>query len=227
MANKTIILDLDDTLYCEYDYVRSGFYVVAKYLAEQSGVSQKVIYDKLINYWEKYGRGQVFNLTCAFFHLNKIDIKHLVHIYRQHTPKIELYKDAEDLLTYAGDVNLPLGLITDGATVTQWKKIQALQLEERMNAIVVSDDLGGPNFWKPSEVPYLQAMDRLKKKPEQCMYIGDNPNKDFIAAKALGMETVRVVRQTGDHMKTRLDKVYEADWEISSLTELIDGERSR
>jgi putative hydrolase of the HAD superfamily len=54
-----------------------------------------------------------------------------------------------------------------------------------------------------------------------CVYIGDNPNKDFITARKLGMGTVRIVRDVGDHMQTRLGKEYEADAVIYSLTELI------
>ncbi|GAB2545067.1 HAD family hydrolase [Gracilibacillus alcaliphilus] len=222
MINKTIILDLDDTLYCEHDYVRSGFEAVAHYIAGHSEFTPNHIYNQLIAYWQERGRGQVFDLTCAFFHIDDIDIAELVQVYRFHTPSIQLYDDAVQFLDDANMRKLPLGLITDGTSITQWNKIKALQLVDRIEAIVVSDDLGGSACWKPNKAPYQLALKQLDKLPEQCIYVGDNPHKDFITARKLGMETVRIVRSIGDHMNTRLDKAYEADWEIHALTELID-----
>ncbi|MEM5598044.1 HAD hydrolase-like protein [Niallia circulans] len=55
---------------------------------------------------------------------------------------------------------------------------------------------------------------------KDCVYIGDNPNKDFVTAKKLGLHTIRIVREIGDHMQTKLDQGYEADKKIYSLMEI-------
>ena len=57
-------------------------------------------------------------------------------------------------------------------------------------------------------------------KPEDSIYIGDNPRKDFIGARRMGMHVSRLMK--GQHSKVRLGKDYEADYEIDSLKEIFE-----
>ncbi|WP_440894791.1 HAD family hydrolase [Amphibacillus sp. Q70] len=223
MKNRTIILDLDDTLYCEHDYVKSGFLMVSKFLAAKSRIDQLIIYQKMVEIWNQYGRGKVFDLVCRFFLIENVEINQLVQLYREHVPNIQLYDDATAFLNIQREKGNQLGLITDGLSIMQWHKIKALKIEHYIDHIVVSDDLGGPDFWKPSSAPYLKVLNSLQIKAQTGMYVGDNPVKDFVTAKKLGMKTVRIVREIGDHVRTTVTAEFEADWKISSLLELTDG----
>ncbi|MBC8490807.1 MAG: HAD hydrolase-like protein [Bacteroidetes bacterium] len=53
---------------------------------------------------------------------------------------------------------------------------------------------------------------------ENIVYIGDNPNKDFIGIKPLGFKTIRVL--TGNHRFEKLDNMHEAHLSINSLDEI-------
>lgn len=215
-----IIFDLDDTLYKEHDYVLSGFKAVATTLSNEFRyLDVEELYDKLVLVWKRSGRGKVFDIVCNHYKV-ETDISRLVHIYRHHEPLIELYPDAIKFLAWLKKGNFKTGIITDGTAVTQWRKIDALRLRKKINVIVVTDDLGR-DCWKPSEIPYLKAAELLETSITDCVYIGDNPHKDFITAKKLGMKTVRVIRPIGDHMQTRLTDEFEADVEVSLLTDLI------
>lgn len=220
MRDLIPIFDLDDTLYCEHDYVRSGFKAVAEFIANQNSfVTSHLLYKDFIDIWLSQGRGQIFNIICDKYNI-AINISLLVQVYREHKPELVLYDDAKEALTYFITRNIPMGLITDGDSTTQWRKVESLQLNKLFNFIIVTNDLG-IEYWKPSAVPYKKVAEALNVPIEKCVYIGDNPNKDFITAKKLGMKTIRIVREIGDHMKTRLDNTYEADKEIYSLTELL------
>ncbi|MCZ0702103.1 putative hydrolase of the HAD superfamily [Natronobacillus azotifigens] len=224
MKEKTIILDLDDTLYCEHDYVKSGFAVVANFLAaEAKQQDHLVIYKKMIEIWMEHGRGKVFDLVCSFFSIEQVDIHQLVQLYRTHLPSITLYDDAVAFLNNQIERGVPLGLVTNGLSVMQWNKVKALKLTSYIDAIVVADDLGGQAFWKPSPTPYLKALEILQITAQEAIYVGDNPNLDFITAKKLGLETVRIIRDHGDHMNSNVPPLYQADRQIYSLLELIDG----
>lgn len=219
MANNCYIFDLDDTLYREYDYVMSGFYAVADYMSKlQVQVKKEVIYNSLIQTWKQNGRGKVFDVTCELFDIN-LNIDSLLDIYRNHKPKLSLYPDASDLLKFCKENDIITGIITDGNSIVQWNKIEALNLRDKVNEIIVSSDLG-PNISKPSHMPYEKIAEKLGVCLYNSVYIGDNPHKDFITAKKLGMKTIRIIRSEGDHMKTRLDYEYEADTKIFSLREL-------
>lgn len=217
---KGYIFDLDDTLYCEHDYVKSGFWVVANELANyRLDIDVSEIHQMLIDEWKRNGRGRVFDEVCRRLDID-MDISHLVRIYRGHAPNISLYDDAKKLIFYLKEKGKKLGIITDGNSTMQWAKVKALHLEKMFDYIIVTGDLG-EEHWKPSETPYRKMVKYLHLDFADCVYIGDNPNKDFITARKLGMGTVRIVRDVGDHMQTRLSREYEADYLIYSLTELI------
>jgi len=63
-------------------------------------------------------------------------------------------------------------------------------------------------------------LERLGCTPREAMYIGDNPQKDFIGAKGLGMKTIRIIRENGDHMQDKVDAEYEADTSVHDLRDI-------
>lgn len=219
--SRAIIFDLDDTLYCEHDYVRSGFKAVAKEICQTfTSYKDDYVYLLMEKEWLKNGRGTVFNAVCNQLNV-QININYLVEIYRQHKPSLSLYPDAERLLSYLQSRKIPRGIITDGDRRVQWRKIEELQLQKTFPCIIVTDDLGR-QYWKPSETPYLKAMENLRVAPQDCVYIGDNPHKDFCTPKRLGMQTIRIIRPVGDHMQTVLSSDFEADENVHSLDEILD-----
>jgi putative hydrolase of the HAD superfamily len=50
------------------------------------------------------------------------------------------------------------------------------------------------------------------------VYVGDDPAKDFVNLKPLGVHTIRVL--TGSHKMLQVDERFDAEHTISSLAEL-------
>lgn len=215
---KALIFDLDDTLYYEKEYVIGAFREVANYLGNKYGKDEEKLHNRMKDILENLGRGKIFNIICEENNFNE-DIKELVDIYRSSKPQLELYDDSKEFLTWARKHGYKLGIITDGCFKVQWNKIKALSVEYLIDKIIVTDDLG-KEFWKPHERSYLDMMNYFNINKNECIYIGDNPNKDFIGAKQLGMKTVRILRKQGDHITTFLEKEYEADFNIVNLLKL-------
>ncbi|WP_294182005.1 HAD family hydrolase [uncultured Clostridium sp.] len=214
---KAVIFDLDDTLYREINFVNGAFRCVCRYLSLQYGISFKKLYKDTIDIFYRYGRGRVFNLLCKEYKVNE-NVNKLVKIYRNSLPYIELYEDA---LTFFRDYRYKykFGIITDGKASVQWNKIKLLNLEKYMDGIIVTDDYGR-KYWKPSSFAYLKLLRKFKCKAQNSVYVGDNPYKDFIGARDIGMNTVRVIRQSGEYIDTFLDSCHEADCNINSLNKL-------
>jgi putative hydrolase of the HAD superfamily len=225
---NVVVFDLDDTLYLESEFAHSGFRHVDTEL-KRRGVTGFL--DKA---WERFSQGarsNMFNSVLPELGLQATpeQVAELVEIFRRHEPDIRLLPDAVWLLDrWAG--GRILGLITDGFAVTQHNKIAALKLRGRVDHIVVSDDLGGRNFWKPSPAPYEAVMAEVGAQ-HSFTYVGDNPHKDFITARKLGWQTVRVRRIGGLHADVDLDSEHAAEHEVAdlralcSLIELPNGER--
>jgi putative hydrolase of the HAD superfamily len=219
-GGRAVIFDLDDTLYREHDYVRSGFAAVARRLAREPGApTPEDLYATLVDEWEQHGRGRVFDVVAERFGL-RVPVAELVGVYREHEPSLVLYPDAERALARLEAAGTPVAVLTDGMAAVQRRKLHALGLDRRVGCIVVSDDYG-LDAWKPSAVPYRAALEHLGVPSTGAVYVGDNPHKDFIGARALGLGTVRVRRPTGDHTATVLEPEYEADVTVASLDEVF------
>jgi putative hydrolase of the HAD superfamily len=215
---KTLIFDLDDTLYYEKEYVLGAFKEVAYYLGNKYGKDEEKLHIKMKEILEDSGRGKIFNIICEENDF-KEDIKDLVDIYRNSKPKLELYDDSKEFLIWAREKGYKLGIITDGCSKVQWNKVKALRVEQLVDKIILTDDLG-KEFWKPHKKSYSDMISYFNINENEGIYVGDNPNKDFIGARKLGMRTIRIIREKGDHIKTFLDKEYEADNNITNLMEL-------
>jgi len=63
-------------------------------------------------------------------------------------------------------------------------------------------------------------MERLGCPGNRCAYVGDNPAKDFVAANALGWQTIQIEREDGEYREVNAGKEYQAQHTIRSLFEL-------
>lgn len=216
-----MIFDLDDTLYEEMCYVREGFQNTARYLAEKYKLSKKSLEEQMEQVLEENGRGKVFDLVCEKFKI-KEEIKTLVECYRNTRPKLELYEDAKRLLEELarGYPEIHTGIITDGNSIVQHNKLEALELEQKIEKIIVTDDLGA-EYCKPHPMAYEKMLESFQVKPAEAVYIGDNPKKDFIGAKKLGIHTIRIRRERGSFTGLEAEKGYEAEMEIKNLLEVL------
>ncbi|OOM77941.1 phosphoglycolate phosphatase [Clostridium puniceum] len=215
---KALIFDLDDTLYYEKEYVLGALKKVAYYLGNKYRKNEEKFYIRMEEILNTLGRGKIFNIVCEENNFAE-DINDLVDLYRNSKPKLNLYDDSKEILKWAREHDYKLGIITDGCSKVQWNKIDALNIEKLVDKIIVTDDLG-KEFWKPHGKSYLDMMKYFGVSKDECVYIGDNPNKDFIGARELGMKTVRIIREQGDHITIFLEKEYEADFNILNLLEL-------
>ena len=214
---KVVIFDLDGTLYDEKEFVMSGFKVVSKYLSSSYDLSSDEIFRILKNDFELGLRRKNFDILLKKINLEE-DVKKLVKIYREHTPSISLHEDAKEVLMKLRG-KYKLGLITDGLKKTQENKISALGIKKYFDVITITD-VYGRNHWKPSSKPFKIALDKLKVKARESIYVGDNPWKDFLGPKKLGIHTVRIKRGSGEYDHINVDDEHKANYIISNLTML-------
>lgn len=176
---KGVIFDLDDTLYSEKQYVKSGFTEVAKFLGNES------LKKKLWKYFE-LGKPAIDELLEELGCQEKKS--QCLEIYREHFPKISLYEGVLEILQYLRRKNIKLGIITDGRVSGQKNKIQVLGMSNLVNDIIITDELGGIQFRKPCDIAFQIMQKRWGIPFEQMVYVGDNLEKDFQAPRQLGMK---------------------------------------
>jgi putative hydrolase of the HAD superfamily len=173
-TSKIFVFDLDDTLYSERDFEKSGIEYVYNYF-EIKHISLDSILNNRKNWID-----QIINVTN-----NEITIQMVLDIYRYHLPSIELYKDSKVFLDKLISHGCEMSLITDGRSITQRNKLKALGIEFYFKNIVISEEV---NSEKPSEYNFNLVMNN--KCRENYIYIADNPQKDFITPNKLGWTTI-------------------------------------
>lgn len=215
---QAVIFDLDDTLYEEAAYVTQALEHAAAHLAEKLGAPSRkaALHRRMLELLERDGRGRIFDVICQETDA-ALPVKELVQAYRSTKPVLKLYPDAEECLSRLSEKGIKTGLITDGCGRVQHEKIAALGLDRRLDCVVVTDDYG---MAKPQTAAYEKCLFALGCAASEAAYVGDNPWKDFIGAKALGMETFRIVRKSGMHMRDEAGPEREAARRIAALTEL-------
>lgn len=216
---KIVVFDLDDTLYLEQDYVKSGFEAVDRHLSKQN---INGFYKLAWQYFLDGGRGNTFNIVLDQLKTSydKDFILSLIKVYREHFPAISLCSDATTIISKFNGI-FPMALITDGYSSSQKQKIAALGLNQYFEKIVVTDDLGeNHQYWKPHAKPYETVKSHFGVEHHHCIYIGDNETKDFITANKLGWSTIQIIRQGSEYQQKQLSKSHEAKKKIHSLLEL-------
>lgn len=192
---KAVLFDLDDTLYSEMEFVKSGFRAVSRYLASRHHLNEDVLFTQMLDILQRDGRGRVFDSLLHSLGLySEGEVRLLVYLYRTHRPTIHLYEGALPTLGLLKDRGMLVGILTDGMASIQRRKIATLGLESLFDVIVCTDELGR-ECWKPSTVPYKIVLNLLHVSPLEAVYVGDDPSKDFIGPNSMGMLTIQVKRR--------------------------------
>lgn len=193
---KAIVFDLDDTLYPERRYAFSGFAVVADLFCDRLGDATRSAAE-MVGLFDTEHRPRVFNELLAQRNLSH-DVPlldRMIEAFRRHHPNIAFHADARSALARLRR-GYQLGLITDGSTVQQSRKVAALDLESRVHEIILTAGLG-EGFGKPHPRSFELMSTRLDVPHHECVYVGDNPAKDFAGPNALGWTTVQILRPDG------------------------------
>tara|TARA_B100000780_G_scaffold39489_1_gene24560 strand:+ start:724 stop:1395 length:672 start_codon:yes stop_codon:yes gene_type:complete len=211
-----LVIDLDDTLYAEHNFVISGMRAVAQFGSEAFGLDAATSLSFMMHNLEAKGRGRVFNAWLTEYGLiNKQRVAKCIKVYRHHQPDIAMPKPHRDLLIRLQQL-YSLYLVTDGHKITQQRKVEALGVATYFKRIFITHQFGIVHA-KPS----LYCFEQIKKA-EGCewadiLYLGDNPAKDFVSLNQVGAVTVRV--RTGAHASVVGKPGFDATHHIERLTD--------
>lgn len=179
-ANVSIVFDLDDTLYNEFEFLKSAYREIAFRLDSKNWLE---LYAKMLSLYRS--ERNVFDFLSKEYQLQKKD---LIKSYREHLPDIQLFPNVLEFFERIKDKQGYIGIITDGRKETQSNKIKALGIEKYIDYTVISEEIGSE---KPSEKNFKAIEKHLKTNT--FMYIADNLKKDFLTPKLLGWKTLALV----------------------------------
>ncbi|MBB1023686.1 MULTISPECIES: HAD family hydrolase [unclassified Dietzia] len=216
-----LLFDLDDTLIDECDYQKSAANAIAHYL-EATGFPIELVC-QAIRCADPPGsprRYQQILRQIAMPGIN-VTVDDLIRVHREHSPMLSFRPDVLPMLQMLQGIDVRLGIVTDGAAITQRKKLNAVNADYYFDSLVVTDELG-PNrsYWKPHPRPFRLACRQLNVPLSRAIYVGDNPEKDFHISSVLPVTTVRLLRQDGIHCRKRYLEGVTEHHSVTALTEI-------
>ncbi|MCX5512183.1 HAD family hydrolase [Kaistia algarum] len=185
---QAVLFDLDETLIDRAPAIR--VFVADQYrrCAEVlAGVTAERYSEEFLEV-EQFGRiakKLVYPQLAAKLGLDDGAAEILLNDYTAHYPSYAtLRPEARPTLDALQAAGMPLGIITNGVAEVQFGKIDALGLRDRFEVILVSSVEG---ISKPEPAIFRRAAERLALPEASCLFVGDNPAVDVIAAEAAGM----------------------------------------
>jgi HAD superfamily hydrolase (TIGR01662 family) len=104
-----------------------------------------------------------------------------------------------------------LGVLSDGLRLKAWMRLNEAGLDEFFDAVVTYEDTGEK---KPAKAPFLRICKELSVNPEDCLMVGDWPERDVQGGRSVGMKTCLAT-----YGQVRPGK---ADYQIESFANLLD-----
>jgi putative hydrolase of the HAD superfamily len=213
---RVVVFDLDDTLYPERLFAWSGFEAVSDWLKQRLSCPFDPA-ERMRLLFDTEHRPRVFNQLLREMQVEVTDemVSSMVDVYRNHQPRITLFEDAEQAITrWSGRFHL--AMISDGVLAVQQNKVAALGLVARLEPLILTDTWGS-TYWKPHPRAFQEIEKYWRARGSTCVYVADNPGKDFVAPRQLGWQTVQIRRPDGVHADVSPPTGGSADWQTETL----------
>jgi HAD superfamily hydrolase (TIGR01549 family) len=224
---RAVIFDLDDTITDFASAADAAFISAFSAIAEEHGVDVDDLHARYMELFEEFYtlhlEGQitleefrVYRFSRAFELVGLPVDDHFLDLtvdflhYYDH--ELETFPGACEVLKEL-DTVYPLGLITNGPTDPQWRKINKFDLPSIFEVILVSGQLG---IAKPDPRIFDVALEGLRVAPENAVMVGNSLQHDHQGAMNAGIRFVWA-NHTG---KVLPDGWPVPDFEISSFSEL-------
>jgi len=104
---------------------------------------------------------------------------------------LRVYPDVEDTLRMLRQRRLKIGIISNGFKIDIREILFRTGLEGKFDVTVGVDDVEKP---KPHSEIFHYALEKLKIKPHEALFVGDNPETDYKGAEAAGLKSLLIDR---------------------------------
>jgi len=219
---KAVLFDLGDTL------VNTHAVETMQKILETHGIVKSInsVKKAMIKGVQEFGINRHRNLSAHEFYkeLNMLHLKHLgindqataerlaeeIDLQWFEFAKIRAYPDVEETLQRLKKMGLKLGLITGGYELDIEQILPRAGLKGFFNVCVGADTTGKR---KPSPEAFRYALEKLKVKPDEAVFVGDSLERDYQAAQRVGMKAVIINRKgtsvTGVKSITSLRQIFD------------------
>ena len=131
-----------------------------------------------------------------FLQLLGIDEKYttrITELYVRDYPTVKAHVDGAIPVVRELSRKFKLGVVSNGFTDVQYRKLEAMGLRDLFSCIVLSEEFG---IRKPDSRIFQRAALLLHVALAECLYVGDSYVNDVVGAKAAGMQACWLNRES-------------------------------
>lgn len=216
-GKKTIIFDLDDTLYDSRQYWHGVFKDISKYLHSEYNVNERYAFNIFKNVLDEKKASHPYIFDDSLKKMGQEEdfeeiVNNCVELYRSYTPKqLNPYPKIEELLRILHN-RYKLGILTNEGKRIQKKKIRSLGIGSYFNTVVCCDS--SSEFRKPDAAAFEYTCSLLESQVDKTIYIGDNPKTDSPDLPQM----IKIRLRKGQYKHLRGDGF---DYEVDDVQELL------
>ncbi len=216
---KAVIFDLDNTLIDFMTMKRlSCDAAISAMIGAGLNVKKEKAMKELFALYDKYGLEEKTIFQKFLKKISKkIDYEILasgiVAYRRVRAGFLEPYPHVNDILFELKRRGIKLAIVSDAPRLKAWIRLVSMKINHLFDVVVTFDDT---KEFKPSIKPFEIALKKLKVKPQECLTVGDRPERDIKGAKKLGMLTCFAKYGNPEA------KASGADYEINDIKELLE-----
>jgi len=216
---KAVIFDLDNTL---IDFMKMKKLSCEAAVNSMIDAGLKIEKEKgmglLFDLYDKYGLEdpKIFQKFLKKI-TGKVDYRVLANgivAYRKvRGGFLEPYPHTSYVLLKLKGKGLKLAIVSDAPKLKAWIRLAYMKIADFFDVVVAFEDTMQR---KPSKLPFEAALKNLRLKPEECLMVGDWPERDIEGAKKIGMKTC-----FARYGSSRKIKDSGADYIIDDIKELL------
>lgn len=198
---SVVLFDLDDTLFAHREAVQAGIRAHAHRLGYggDPAAHGRRWYELEEHHYHRYLAGEIgfeqqrraraIDFAAANgVHLDDEAAGHwFADYFDRYVENWRLHPDAVPVLDELRERGIRLGVITNGELDYQLRKIRAVGLDERLEHVIASGDVGAV---KPDPRIFAIACERFAVEPGAALYVGDRLATDAVGAASAGLTGV-------------------------------------
>jgi len=197
---KAVFFDLDGTLYDRNAFVTdllSDQFEVFR--TELDGVGKSRFVERILEL-DAHGHGnklEAYQSVGVKWGLSQEVITRLLeHFWLDYdgryrvdpaVPRLCLSDDTQFTLRTLRQNRKKLGIITNGETTRQQRKLELLGISDAFDTILISESEG---VRKPDLAIFQRALERCGVEPCQALFVGDHPEVDVAGARCAGLTAI-------------------------------------
>jgi putative hydrolase of the HAD superfamily len=188
---KAVFFDLDDTLFDRESVIRTVIgEQYASFKEKLRGIEESDFIDRVLEL-DDHGLGDKAALYKTIEAEWNLDLgmgqrllRHFWFCFERHCRPTEGAADTLRILRARGRKT---GVISNGSTERQQRKLACMGIGGLLDTVLISEAEG---IRKPDPAIFMLACDRCGVRPNESVFVGDNPEADVAGARAAGMVAI-------------------------------------